>query len=74
MGLSIYFDGEHEFMAEKIHYIVINGFLPQELETTYLSSLELIPKQHFRKSASIAKLSCEDFKLWIVVQYLFSSH
>jgi len=62
MGLSIYFDGEHELIAEEIHYIVINGFLPQKLVATYPSSLELIPKQHFRKSASIAKLSGEDFK------------
>ena len=73
MGLTVYFDGEHELIAEKIHYVVINGFLPQELVTSYLSSLELVPKQHFGKSASIAKLSGEDFKLWIVAQYSSSN-
>jgi len=43
MCLSIYFDGEHEFIAEEIHNVVINGFLSQELVATCLPAFELIP-------------------------------
>ena len=46
--LAIDFNHQHQFIAEEVYDVIIDGFLAIGIKTLHLFPFQMLPKQNFR--------------------------